>query len=91
MTVETLLSIAALLFGSGTATAAAWWVISGVFGLKNRQTQIEGEIALVKAEVSRIHQTCHGREMWLKENTALLHEINNRQAAMAAKLGVDAE
>ncbi len=91
MTFETLLGIAALLFGGGALTAAAWWVISGVFGLKNRQTQIEGEIALVKAEVRRIHQTCHGRELWLRENTQLLHEINNRQAAMAAKLGVDSE
>jgi len=88
---EVIFGIAALLLGGGVLTGAAWWVVSGVFALRGRLIQIEGEIALVKARVEGIEVRCHGREQWLREIASTVSRTDKNVVRLGAKLDVEIE
>ena len=90
-TEELIIAIAALLLGGGVLTGAAWWVVSGMFNLRSRLIALEGEIALLKAEIETIHARCHGRETWLREMSGTLARVDKNVVRLAAKMNVEIE
>jgi Tfp pilus assembly protein PilN len=85
-TEEMIIAIAALLLGGGVLTGAAWWVVSGVFQIRSRLVALEGEIALLKAQIENIHVRCHGRETWLREMSGTLARVDKNVVRLATKM-----
>jgi hypothetical protein len=88
---QIILAIGTVLIGGGTAAAAVWWMVSGVFGLRARLALIEGEIAHMKAEIASIHERCHAREMWMRESAQAIERVDKNVVKIAAKLDVEIE
>ena len=84
-------AVASLLLGGGVLTGAVWWVISGMFNLRGRLIRLEGEIALLKAEIDNIHDRCHGRETWLREMSGTMTRVDKNVVRLASKMDVEIE
>lgn len=83
------MSVAVLLLGGGVLTGSAWWIVSGVFGLRNKLVHLEGEIALVRAEIENVHERCHGREMWLRGMNDTMTKMDRTLVKLATKMEVE--
>ena len=88
---EIIFAVAAVLFGGGVLTGAGWWVVSGVFDIRSRLVALEGQIALLNAQIDNVHLRCHGRETWLREIASTVTRTDKNVVRLATKLDVEIE